>query len=386
MAPHLSILLLEGLSDAIGLIVARCLADAPGIKVHVLAADADSHLRYSRYCASFHLMDVPLEDPRAIDRLQEVITATRADVVMPVMEAAVRFTAANKARISAMTALVPTPDLTSFDLVCHKGELARFLDARGLPGPPTVIYTPDAGFYERVSRLCFPVMLKPATARGGRDIRRFESLADLRAFCEANGPLAEPYIVQSYIRGYDIDCSVLCQDGRVLAYTQQKAVIAPATTYGPSQGIAILHHEGLLEATERFIAALGWSGIAHIDLRYSADDDEIKVIELNPRYWFTMLGSQIAGVNFPRLAVMAALGRPFERPAYADRNYAPFTTAITEGLRGLRGQEHVSFRYGDTNARYLLADPLPTLMRGFVALARKLPVHRAAAQGLPVGR
>lgn len=133
------------------------------------------------------------------------------------MEAAVAFAAANRAALSTMAALAPTPDLSTLQLVSHKGLLAHFLAEHGLPGPPTVLYTPDTGFFERVASLHFPVMLKPATARGGRDIRRFETLAELRAFCQVNGPFAEPYIVQSFIKGYDIDCSVLCQDGRVLA-------------------------------------------------------------------------------------------------------------------------------------------------------------------------
>lgn len=374
MSQPTRVLLLEGASDPIGLTVARCLADVRGVAVHVLAADERSHLRYSRHTASFRVQQVCLGDPRAIDDVRRAVEQTRADVIMPIMEPAVAFAAANRAALGALAALAPTPDLPTLQLVSHKGHLARFLARRGLPGPATVAYTPDAGFYERVARLRFPVMLKPATARGGRDIRRFETLADLRAFCERGAPLDEPYIVQSFVRGYDIDCSVLCQEGRVLAFTQQRAIVAPPTAYGPSQGIALLHHERLLAVAERLVAALGWSGIVHIDLRYAADDDEIKVIELNPRYWNTMLGSQLAGVNFPYLAALAALGRPFERPCYADRHYAPVTTALAEGLRG-----RARFGPGETNARYLLVDPLPTLMRGLARIARRLPVHGGRA-------
>ncbi len=383
MPRTLSVLLVEGHTDPIPLAVARCLADVPGVTVHTLAADASSHLRHSRRRASFHTQQVGLDDPQALEQLRQVVRETRADVVMPVMEPAVAFIAANRAAVGAMAALAPTPDLASFQTVSNKWQLARFLEEHGLPGPPTVRYTPDAAFYERLSGLRFPVLLKPASARGGRDIRRFDTLDALRAFCEAAGPFVEPFIVQSFIRGYDIDCSVLCQDGRVLAYTQQKGLIEPKVPYAPAQGIAIVHDPRLLEVMERVVAALGWSGVAHVDLRYSADDDEIKLIEINPRYWNTMIGSQIAGVNFPHLAVRAALGEPFERPAYADGRYVPLGVALAQALRGLRGKEHLSFSPGETNARYLISDPMPSLMRGLGRLARGRAAGRAAAGRAP---
>lgn len=64
MAHHTRVLLLEGMSDPIGLTVARCLSDVPGVSVHVYAADEQSHLRYSRHTASFHVQPAHLDDPR----------------------------------------------------------------------------------------------------------------------------------------------------------------------------------------------------------------------------------------------------------------------------------------------------------------------------------
>lgn len=380
MPRTLSVLLLEGHSDPIPLSVARCLADVPGVAVHALAVDTSSHLRHSRRRASFHIQQAGLDDPRALEQLRRVARETGADVIMPVMEPAVEFVAANRAAVAALAALAPTPDLARFQTVSNKWLLARFLAEHGLPGPPTVRYTPDPAFYERAAGLRFPVLFKPASARGGRDIRRFDTLAALRAFCEARGPFAEPFIVQSFVRGYDIDCSVLCKDGRILAYTQQRGLLEPKAPYAPSQGIAIVHDRRLLEVMERVVAALGWSGVAHVDLRYSADDDEIKLIEINPRYWNTMIGSQRAGVNFPYLAARAALGEAFERPPYADTRYVPLGVALGQALRGLRGRDHLSFSLGETNARYLLADPAPSLVRALGRLARRRAAPQTAAE------
>ncbi len=383
MPRRLSVLLVEGLSDPIPLSVARCLNDLPGVQVHTLAADQHSSLRFSRHRSSFQLQPAGLAPDQALEHLEQVVKATRADVLMPVMEPAVEFVAAHQAAIMPWAAIAPNPDLQTFKLVNNKWLLARFLEEHGLPCPPTVRYSPDAAFYERLATLSFPVLLKPATARGGRDIRRFDTLPQLRAFCEARGPFSEPFIVQSFIEGYDIDCSVICQDGRILAYTQQKGLVANKSPFGPSQGIELVHSRPLLEVMERVMAALGWSGVAHVDLRYSAADGEIKVIEVNPRYWNTMIGSQVAGVNFPYLAALAALGESFPRPEYADLRYVPVSVAFGQALRGLQGKDHLSFTLDETNARYLFGDPLPSLMRVLARLGRSSPVTPVPAESEP---
>lgn len=379
-----SILMIEGQSDPISLSVARCLAATPGVALHTVAVDQHSQLRYSRHRASFRIQANSFDSPQLLDELRQLVRETGAELILPVMEPAVQYVAANRAALAAIAALAPNPDLATFRLVSDKWKLAHFLAQRGLPCPPTVRYSPEPSFFERVAALRFPVLLKPATARGGRDIRRFQTYADLVAYCEARGPFREPFIVQSFVEGYDIDCSVLCQDGRILAYTQQRGLLENHTPFAPAQGIALVHDARLLAVTERLVAELGWSGVAHIDLRYDQADGTIKVIELNPRYWNTMLGSQLAGVNFPDLACRAALGRPFPRPTYTDGRYVPFSVAFGQALRGLQGREHLAFRLGETNLRYVLADPLPSLMRGLARLRSRKAERPAVEERAPV--
>ena len=45
--------------------------------------------------------------------------------------------------------------------------------------------------------------------------------------------------------------------------------------------------------------ALKWSGIVNIDFIYDENDKQAKILEVNPRYWQSLLGSLFAGVNFP---------------------------------------------------------------------------------------
>ena len=60
--------------------------------------------------------------------------------------------------------------------------------------------------------------------------------------------------------------------------------------------------------------ALKWSSIVNIDFIYDENDKQAKILEVNPRYWQSLLGSLFAGVNFPYLAYLASLHIDFPRP------------------------------------------------------------------------
>jgi predicted ATP-grasp superfamily ATP-dependent carboligase len=64
---------------------------------------------------------------------------------------------------------------------------------------------------------------------------------------------------------------------------------------------------------------LKFCGVALIDLRNNNQDDHIKVLEINPRYWGSLIGALSAGVNFLYFACLSGLGIPFDHPDYIHK-------------------------------------------------------------------
>jgi len=87
--------------------------------------------------------------------------------------------------------------------------------------------------------------------------------------------------------------------------------------YRAAVGIEFVYDERVVQVVERLMRLLNWSGVAHIDLRFDQDEDEIKVIEINGRYWGSLLGSLNAGINFPALAVQCCNGVAIEKKTYS---------------------------------------------------------------------
>jgi len=126
----------------------------------------------------------------------------------------------------------------------------------------------------------------------------FTNQAELEQFLRNQEDSAD-FIIQEFIQCYDLSCSVLCRNGEILAYTIQRGVIPGRERFQPPAGIEFVHQEQVIKNVKRLMQALKWSGIVNIDFIYDENDKQAKILEVNPRYWQSLLGSLFAGVNFP---------------------------------------------------------------------------------------
>jgi hypothetical protein len=166
------------------------------------------------------------------------------------------------------------------------------------------------------------------------------------------------------VPGYDIGLSVLCRDGEILAYTIQRGLVAER--HGSLRALEIIKHDAVLQIGQELVSALGWSGVAHIDLRHDSRTNEPTIIELNARYWGSLLGSLVAGVNFPYLACLAAQGIAFPVPDYNLTKFAYTMIALKEGVRWLFGKNTLKgFSFRETGLRFFLSDPLPEFLKRY---------------------
>jgi predicted ATP-grasp superfamily ATP-dependent carboligase len=342
--------------------VATCLTQTPGIRVHALAESSRFPLRVSRYCSSSRVR-TGNDDAAWQEDIRKILRRTPVQVIVPLDMGGVRFTAAYRDELTSLVRLPPPPSLTAFDTVADKWHLACFLRCHGLPQPQSFLAEQSNGSPADPHALPFPILLKPREGANGAGIERFDDsealsrrLVDLRS--EAGW-----FLLQGYVVGEDWDCSVLCHRGTILAQTIQRPCVPGRASFGPSPGIVFQDHPAVAATVASLMAALDWSGIAHVDLR--VDQSGIpRILEVNPRYWGSLLGSLAAGVNFPHLHVLNALGTDFVAPQQSPirfvlehRLWRPIPALnrrpIHPALEGLSLQESIW--------RYTIADPLPDL-------------------------
>jgi len=350
---NFAVLLLDE-HDFFGHSVATCLGQISGIKLHVLSRSRRPTVRYSRFVTSFHTQ----ASANDTDRLEEIIRLVqliRADVVLPVAELGIHLLNQNRERFKNLVSFppLPTPDL--FETVVNKYSLARWLNQAEIQPLETLLLTDIETIQQDLSQLRFPVLLKPIFGGDGAGIYRFKTANELISTIRACPPPPGTHILQSYIPGRDVDCSVLCRDGEILAYTIQVSAKSRKNPFAVDKSIRFTHHSRAFTLIKRTMAGLRWNGIAHLDMREDERDNSLHIIDFNPRFWATLLGSLAAGVNFPHLTCLAALKHEFPQPDFRLINYTSASVALRRFLIG----EKLRFK---TGLPYALKDPLPRVM------------------------
>lgn len=360
-----SVLIPDG-ESLFALFASHCLAPFPEVQVHVMSADHWAPIRFSRHCHSYTFAGNELDDEARLGVVESTVRRHGIDVLLPTETSWLGFAVANRERLSRFVAVADVPDAQSLAVANNKWRLAQFLNEKAIPSPPTVLLTHDSACAAQLRELEFPVLLKPVSAWGGEGIERFDTPDHLQSFMESKSPAGfdEQFVVQTMLPGRVVGINVLAKQGRILAMTMQRGIIPNTHKYAAAGAIEFLREEGLEATANSLIAALRWSGFANVDTLHDSRDGRLKVLEINARFWGSLRGSLVAGVSFPYLACLSALGIPFETPAYQYARYLHSTTALREALLRARGKAHTgSFAVRETGLKYLLNDPVAEGLR-----------------------
>lgn len=330
--------------------------------VTVLSSESDPIVVHSRHVDDYRVLPPDADDAAVLQQLEEVAARSGGALLIPVDEPAALLVIRHRERLARSLRLTPLPDPDVFALATSKARLVPFLDQRGFPHPRTL-----SGTSGNLSNLAwegwkFPVLLKPDRGSGGLGIHRCAHVAELNAALARVASDEGQFLVQEWIPGSDVDCSFLAVEGEIVAWTTQRAARKPQG-FGPASEVVMEEHPGLVRLAEQLCAALRWSGMAHLDTIQDERGGCYQVLELNGRFWTSLLASTAAGVNFPQLLIALDAGQSFGRPSFLPQRF--FTAGL--GLRRFLGLGGPRYKFRETDLPYVMADSRPLI----AAAARK---------------
>lgn len=321
-----------------------------------MSANPKSALRLSRYCTSLAELPPAAEEARRVEAIDRAINERGTTLLFPVMEKEIRLVAKHRARWEGRVAIHPLAAGSDFESATDKWALSQLLTTHGIAAPQTWSIDLPAAEGAALPEVNYPVIVKPARGGWGHGIHKFSDAVDFAAFVKRYSGPPCLHVVQEYIEGYDIDCSCLCEGGRMLAYTIQRERKVNPNPFRPASVIEFIEEPEVRALVAALMEKLHWGGVAHLDLRYDTRKARFVVIEINGRYWGSLLGSLAYGINFPELACRVAMGETFDPPAYATGLYYTGAERVRSFLRN-----PLSLLHGRTTLWYTLLDPLPAL-------------------------
>jgi carbamoyl-phosphate synthase large subunit len=157
----------------------------------------------------------------------------------------------------------------------------------------------------------YPVVVKPRTGSGSRDISIVQSGAEL-ARMDTSGA----FLVQQYLPGAEYSVDVLADaSGRVV-------VSVPRVRERVDSGVSVagrtLHDSELERLGAAVVEGAGLSYIANVQFRRDAEGRPA-LLEVNPRVPGTLPLTVASGVDMPRMALDSLRGKPLpERAEFRD--------------------------------------------------------------------
>lgn len=310
-----SVLIPDGDSSLFGSVL-NCLSQVKDVHVYVMSEKTDHAFRYSRFIKRFFHFPPASDDREWLTRIDKVVEVNQIDVVMPIWETGIKIILECKDSLTSKEKMVPLPSLHYFRIAIGKDLLAEHLKRHGIPGAKTIPLSFDVLADREGFKLQFPLLAKPLISGSGKGIVKFQDFDSLATHFKTTG-INQSYILQEFIEGADYGCNVLCLNGEILAYTLKKGNLwDPAKPYSYQVGLDFVYDEKLYQTVKSLMKSLHWNGIADIDLLYHRESDTFYVVEINPRFWGTLLAALMAGINYPHLWLLLAMKKNIPTQSY----------------------------------------------------------------------
>ncbi len=356
-------------------VIVNCLARVDGLKIIVMSNLKHSRMNVSRYVAKSIFYPGGKSESDWVENAIAVIQHNEIDVIMPTHEFGIRTISKYYDKFSQLCRVAPVPTVDSFDIANNKWLLSEYLRQDDFPWIPGQLVLTGEENQIDLRHLLFPVVLKPNTnTAAGRNIKLFHCQQALEAFLKHNPPKVD-YLIQQYVNGIDVSFNALCMHGNILAATTQKGFMSADNPFAPQLGRAFMHDEILQKFMSKLFKQLNWSGVANVDLKYCDQTNEYYVLEINPRYWTSIEGSCLMGVNFPELVIKTALAEKFDTPAYRREEFLTLG-GIVKSFKKIETIKSPRFYFKNTPLLFAIKDPLVLVLKILGNINRKLGISK----------
>ena len=243
---------------------------------------------------------------------EELEQSGEKPALLPVGAQTLAILAREQARFSAVCGLcIPSPEQLS--LFNDKAAVAALAAKLGIAVPQSYEMAEGERREDFFARVALPCVVKPTCgekfglhaearyriARTGNELQS--------AYANFSALTQEAPVVQEFLPGGGLGCSVLCRSGAIICAIAHRRVREYPVTGGPSSCCEVMEPAPLLPLVTPLVRETSYTGLAMFELKEDAAGAP-RLLEINPRVWGTYPLTRVSGSNFALCWLALSLG------------------------------------------------------------------------------
>lgn len=263
---------------------------------------------FSRYSREKFVYTSPKKDVAGFIRdINRFCQQFRADRVFPTSEAGIMACNQHRAELKCRPVIPRDCDI---QLMFSKANTLKIAKSLGIFTPRTLHITQDNQQILQLTSLEFPVVVKSESSEVLLSTRASTSQKTAYVFsretleteCRKRLARGESVLLQDFIDGYGVGISGLYAEGRPVALVAHRRIRESDPLGGPSAlAETIPLSPKLMRDTTALMATIGFTGPAMVEYKVDRRDGRAYLMEINGRFWGTVLLGPAAGLDLPYL-------------------------------------------------------------------------------------
>lgn len=269
---------------------------------------------YSRYSTGHFIYPTPFSKQNEfVACLISNIKDLKIDVLIPVYEEL--FLVAKHKQELAQHVKMAVPDYSQILTVHNKDRWKPVAQGLNIPVPNTFQLDKVLSNKSQMAQLAFPVLIKPAQGGGGWALRQADSAKELFEIAAQGSyqelPLSR-FIVQEKINGDTICVAMVLSNGCLRGKVAYRQIREYPYLHGQATCRISISNKTAEDNLQRLLQHLNWHGVCQADFVVDKETQVPYLIDINPRFWGSLVQAIASGVDFPYLVSQIALNGDVE--------------------------------------------------------------------------
>jgi len=242
----------------------------------------------------------------------------------------------NKIESSGIQILISSYEIWS--MLNDKNKTMNFATKIGVPIPKTIYLSKNKFIDEINSNLLYKIVIKSVNEGGARFVRYATNDSEAKNIIvefekQKKDIFSKGIIAQEYIEGQSCAYFCISKNGEIISEFGHIRERENPPTGGVSTSCKSFYHEKLFKYGKKIVMNSKYTGVCMVEFKYVKDRDEFYLIEVNPKFWGSILLPIVSGIDFPNIYMKVINNENVIKKSFKNKKIQYFLSDLSRSIR-----------------------------------------------------